>query len=64
MYPQCNHSISKRLSDEFQPKLDQLQGYKLTSPKEQMMKAALRQFKFKNKEDVTLPSMMWRRNHE
>jgi hypothetical protein len=28
------------LSDEFRPELDSLQGYKLTSPKEEMMKTA------------------------
>ena len=34
MYQMCQHPIKKRLTDEFCPALDNLQGYKLTSPKE------------------------------
>jgi hypothetical protein len=39
MYPMCNHSLNKPLQDEFRPELDNLKGYKLTSPKEEMMKS-------------------------
>ena len=46
MYPMCNHGQNKPLSDEFRPELDNLKGYKLTSPKEEMMKSK----RMKNKE--------------
>ena len=64
MYPMCYHQKDKMLSDEFRPELDSLQGYKLTSPKEEMMKTAkiIQSDKF---ERTSIPSsMMWKRFHE
>ena len=62
----CNHGLVKPLTDEFRPDFDQLQGYKLISPKEQMMNKSQKQrhsFADSAKMQV-LASTLWKRHHD
>jgi hypothetical protein len=65
MYPMCNHGLLKPLTDEFRPEYDQLKGYKMTSPKEQMMnkQAHPRPNLIDSAKMQVLPSTLWRRHY-